>query len=487
MKFHEIDIEELTKQKCLLYKLNEGYIKNTVDYFTNGNISGGQKKIIHDYQKKIIKDGYLDAPSPNTGKHIKCTDSFALDEKIIFYRFDFGENLFYAIAANLAAGFPISGIYIPSKKLLVKFGEKIWGANYEMIKEFNLVYPTNPKKSPVCNNQTYVISGCTHHLWNQLPALYALGDIRQQDFNKKSNLKKVIHYFFKKNRSKNITLIMLNEPLGPVDEIFPTLKHCNIIRMSYTDLENYCLNNPGLYTTLGSNYVPKYVRESVARYASVRKSSRIKRYIKQLIKIDGKVFWISVREPNRTIANQGEFLVNLAISILQEFPESKIIFDGYSIPEDINLPNRHDVRLIENSIKIECDLIDRIIEQITAKKELDSSDILFNCSGIRILDSIALAQLATFYVCHHGTIQHKIGWFTETPGYVHSNSDILKLLPGEYIAGQGENLKTPHYENFEEVNQKNYKQDDTQKLDNYYFNNDKSIIKNIINIARNCM
>ena len=303
----------------------------------------------------------------------------------------------------------------------------------------------------------------------------------------KNYLNKVIHDFFKKNRPKNITLIMLNEPLGSIDEIFPTLKHCNIIRMSYADIESYCLNNPGLYITLGSNYVPKHVRESVARYASIRKSNRTKSYIKQLIKKDCQVFWISVREPNRTIANQEEFLVNLAISILQEFPKSKIIFDGYSIPEDINLPNRHDVKLIEISIQIEHGLIEQIIKKISAKQELESSDILFNCSGLRILDSIALAQLVTFYVCHHGTIQHKIGWFTETPGYVHSNSEILKLLPGDYVAGQGENLKTPHYENFEEVNQKKAKQNETQKLDNYYFNNDKSIIKNIINIARNFM
>ena len=488
MKLYEIDIEDLTEQKCLVYKLNKGHIKNTVDFFIHGNISGVQKKIIHNYQYNFLRDGYLYAPSPNTGKDTRCTESFALDEKIIFYRFDVEENQFYAIATNLAAGFPISGIYIPSKKLLIKFGDRFWGANYAMIEKFHIAYSTIPKNTPSCENQTYVVSGCTnyaHHLWNQLPALYALGDIFQQAFNNKYNLKKLIYFFLKKGRRKNITLIMLNEPLGPVDDIFPILKHCNIVRMSYADLENYCLNNPGLYITLGSNYVPKHVRESVAKYASIRKSNRIKIYIKKLTKKEGQVFWISVREPNRTITNQEEFFVNLAISILQEFPKSKIIFDGYSIPEDINLPNRHEAKLIEISIQIEHDLIERIIKTISLKQGLKSSDILFNCSGLRILDSIALAQLATFYVCHHGTIQHKIGWFTETPGYVHSNSEILKLLPGDYIARQGEKLKTPHYESFEAVNQNNDEDDDTQKLDNYYFNNDQSIIKNIINIAKN--
>jgi hypothetical protein len=56
-----------------------------------------------------------------------------------------------------------------------------------------------------------------------------------------------------------------------------------------------------------------------------------------------------------------------------------------------------------------------------------------------------LSRCANVYFCHHGTVQHKIGWFTPVPGVVHCNRAMLAATPAVWVAAQSEIAVPPLY------------------------------------------
>ena len=65
--------------------------------------------------------------------------------------------------------------------------------------------------------------------------------------------------------------------------------------------------------------------------------------------------------------------------------------------------------------------------------------------GLSLLESIDLSALAQFYFCHHGTVQHKIGWIAGCPGVVHSNRRVLEQSPGAWVEAQAPGTPRPIY------------------------------------------
>jgi hypothetical protein len=41
-------------------------------------------------------------------------------------------------------------------------------------------------------------------------------------------------------------------------------------------------------------------------------------------------------------------------------------------------------------------------------------------TGLTIVEALRIARGIDYYVCHEGSIQHKVGWFHVKPGTVHS-------------------------------------------------------------------
>lgn len=42
-------------------------------------------------------------------------------------------------------------------------------------------------------------------------------------------------------------------------------------------------------------------------------------------------------------------------------------------------------------------------------------------------------------------MQHKLGWFSDVPGLVHCNRDILEILPAHWVQQQSEVAALPTY------------------------------------------
>ena len=68
----------------------------------------------------------------------------------------------------------------------------------------------------------------------------------------------------------------------------------------------------------------------------------------------------------------------------------------------------------------------------------------FNIIGQHICDAIVWADAIDVYVSSYGSIQHKVGWFANKPGIIHTNHKLLET-PARYVWAAVENAIPPQY------------------------------------------
>ena len=157
------------------------------------------------------------------------------------------------------------------------------------------------------------------------------------------------------------------------------------------------------------------------------------------------IVWISVRTGSRRPLNQTGFIIELCERVLTTYSNAAILVDGHSYPEDISENDNYDRRYTSECIANDSAEADRIIGAVLASGCCGESQAILKVVGLSILNSIYLADRAHFYVCNHGTVQHKIGWLTDVSGVVHSNPRTIGIDPGPWVALQTEASGTVRY------------------------------------------
>ena len=138
-----------------------------------------------------------------------------------------------------------------------------------------------------------------------------------------------------------------------------------------------------------------------------------------------------------TASNQHGLLVALCRRYFLAYRNGHIIIDGYSLPADFDAG----AGLIYDRKDSPGVVSNDLAAAQAVKAELDAEG---HCGrvhlavGLPVLDSIALGRLANFYVCHVGTVQHKVGWFHTCPGVIHANSEVLAYDFGHIVTAQSE-------------------------------------------------
>jgi hypothetical protein len=299
---------------------------------------------------------------------------------------------------------------VPHANLLLKWDVVKGGVERVHIKLLKSVAGGYPSESS--NGLPVILVGhrnFAHHLWNELSALERLlNDDRLPNPRPK--------------------LIIGREPLGALDTIFPELR-CWEIDRSRVD-RGRAYNEPGtLFVNLGGYRISSTLRQRIVQHAEALTGAEINSLRKDIREHCSPVFWLSIRTSNPTFTNQREVLVAIARVVLANYPTCCVVFDGFSLPEDWENTNG-EVRHFYTSSASEARLeIDGLIESIRRVCETNSAQKLVNAGGLRVLESISLAQLADTYFCHLGTIQHKIAWTGNMPGIIHGNRVILASKP----------------------------------------------------------
>jgi hypothetical protein len=175
--------------------------------------------------------------------------------------------------------------------------------------------------------------------------------------------------------------------------------------------------------------------------------------IAELLSSCGLVIWLSVRLDARTADNQREFLLAVITKFAEAYPSAGFILDGFSYPDDFESPiyraqsdasnelassgnAGHYRGFLSNAMVEREGEVTAYIEELRATLERVMPNTVVSTSGMGLVNSIYLARFANYYVCHAGTLQHKIAWLYDTHGIVHSNSTGVQPGVPNWLAGQ---------------------------------------------------
>ena len=397
------------------------YLKRFLNHIERGHEHADERFGRH-YQQDILVGHGLRLRSPLTGEFVTAAESIAMQGKT-FYRFVEADPSgapieYFVIASRIRWGFPLASLFVPQQNWLLTWepaGKNgVSGLHLAALAQARSVQNSSASEDPV------IVMGhksFAHHLWNELPALET---ILRSNFLPSGS-----------------PILVAREPLGDIEDIFPELLGHPIWRVDPS--QPLCgTRTGGLFVNLGALCIPERLRRRVVAFAQGRASAQARAIIAEIGQTGGPVFWISVRTQNPTLTNQHDVLSRIAGMLLHTYKQCAVVFDGFSLPEDfLRMPD--EIRLAYARYASDTHAAsEEIIASVRAISLPGPRQLLTSVAGMTMLDSIAVAQCANVYLCHAGSIQHKIGWTANVPGIIHGNR---RLPVSELIARHSARLE----------------------------------------------
>ncbi|SAL13966.1 hypothetical protein AWB69_00560 [Caballeronia udeis] len=378
--------------------------------------------VIRQYLYQTIKFRSFNLVSPFSGHSVESKFSIALYNKSTFVFFDD----FSVAIGHLGMGFPIMALIIPKERLFLKIIDNFWGVKEEQLPAVAKILTRFAETVEEKPNKLYLLSGdpnFAHHAWNHLSALQGVVDCGLAKFPAQ--------------------LVSTHEPLGPTPELFPELAHWNNYQVPEWELED--INKRGqMILPVGGSFIKKTLVDRVLRHVEMNpKSEDALRILARTRSANGPVLWMSVRSRNRTAINLNEALIELGKHFIKHYPQGLIILDGHSVVCDFDSNPGVDKPAQLETVKSDKEAAEEIAKALATKN--GGMPPVELAIGLEISESIYLAQLAGFYFCHHGTVQHKIGWFSSCPGVIHSNVRTTGMDLAPAMKGQSEIADLPVY------------------------------------------
>jgi hypothetical protein len=241
-----------------------------------------------------------------------------------------------------------------------------------------------------------------HVLWNGISPVIALA---QED-----------------NGATDFEVHVLFEPFGPIERLVPELSG-TLRRVSRTwaaDQNDGYEVNCGVagwrITREAQSRIINLAKElstTASREASAAFASRF-----------SPVIWVTAKPGHRTFINEAVVLADLITRLSQLLPKAGFIIDGASYPWDFHHNSNYDGRFRSQIAGVTAKS-DTHIKNILQGLPSEVHDRTVVLNGIDVHDEIVWGCVADFYVAHGGSMQHKIGWIHDVPGYVHSNQQFL--------------------------------------------------------------
>ncbi|AGU47942.1 hypothetical protein VAPA_1c08220 [Variovorax paradoxus B4] len=395
------------------------YLAHLIDDLEEKQAKHGER-IGRWYQRDLLRKGRFVVRSVWDNEPVQATQSVLLEDKTIAYGFGPALN-FWLFAGSFGEGAPIQGIYLPQRAILVNLGHEAWGVTETHVRKAMTIFNSLPLDMDRISGPTpSLVTGdasFAHHIWNQLGALDRLIADEPEFALERTNV------------------VVMQEPLGPLAELFDDCPNWKIRYVHSSRVQQLNCRDTlfvqlaGMLVTEGAKArVFKYVERAVDLPEAVVRRNPAGR------------FWLSIRTRNRTITNQVQFLTELANSLIEEYPGCDIVLDGHSLSED-------DYRLVElgDSSNHAIAAADADVAAKVIKRLVQRDSKIYQTAGRPLSEALALARTCDFYVCHHGTVQHKIGWFTWVPGVAHANTRVTRSKPALSVAAQTEGSPPPSY------------------------------------------
>lgn len=359
------------------------------------------------FQHIMAKKGFIIALCPITGKILRSNKSLLFNitkwPPYIFYRFE-GEEIFYLITDSYSHYFRRLCLYFPKNDLVFVFGRNkpINIENEINFFKSNMILHANLIKSYICNtSNTKRVALLTsrhfaHHLWNELSGIKYCID---------NNLLPYVNIF-----------TVFNEPLGKIESIFPQINKNKLKKLNIDNENDFIieiLKNRYFVFRLGFNYIDNELANRVIITSQNTIPKSLKQKMSSIKKNCSPIIWFSLRTDCRTWLSQENHIIHIIHKISKDYASSCILFDGFSLP--LNCTDHEYLFDLKKQIKRQSDSVNYI------QKRLPRNVTSFNLVGININESISWSQIIDAYVCHHGSIQHKVGWIANKKGIIHTN------------------------------------------------------------------
>ncbi|MDO9241849.1 MAG: hypothetical protein Q7U30_17710 [Methylicorpusculum sp.] len=362
------------------------------------------------FQLQTIKNRFIKAICPRTGVTLH-SDRSLLPEAggSVFYRFIGQEHPFYLAVGRAGMGYIKTFLYMPDVQTIILLGDNDWAwlGRWE-IDQFRAYLISDYKKIfGYLTNQT--IPGIyalldqyhfAHHIWNTLTGLSKIATKEYGDLID--------------------SLLITNEPMGPIDQLFPEFEKNQYLRLSNSEIVDFVIEKNLFVIRPGGTIVTDEIMDRIYRVAI---DNTVPYYLKDAQDFRAKhwpILWATIRTGNRSWHMQAEGIANIANKFKKIYPNFALVVDGYAIPYGEDIINNKVTNVIAN-------------EEVVAQKIRDLLDVSIEVRffvGKPIFQSVIYSRFIDVYLAHHGSIQHKIAWLSNKPGLVHSNKKVLSGIGG---------------------------------------------------------
>ena len=332
------------------------------------------------------------------------------------YAFESAGQIFYAVFTSIFGR--LTHLFFPKQRIVIKHTiayatEALCKYVDDQTAQAETAFPIRPftTEKPI----VFVdhVNGFGHGLWNHISGIQRLCDLGLlQDF---AELWVTGRLFF-----------------GRIEDLFPEL----VGRIRYfekkSDLALAAQSQTAAVLQIGSCFFTAAARARVCNAAS--RHVGIHRPAKP--KPATPVVTFTIRAGNRVCLNLAEAIPILCKPILDLRPDTKIILDGWVLPDDASVHESSQLRLLKSphasSIKAELQIASQIAES------LPMGTTVLTTVGKGMLESIDLIQHTTLYFSHVGTLQHKIAYLADCDGLIHGPSVQLTRKEAGNFAYEGQ-------------------------------------------------
>lgn len=355
------------------------------------------------WQGNAYKNDQLMFPSPWGNRIIETRHS--IRNGLVFgYVFKEQKQRALLMPGYLGAGHQLEAIYLIREQILLYLPYSLAGSNW-FLQVTNVLLPellNQPKVNPAATAAAMQLSieghpNFAHCLLNTYTCL------EENNKDIKSSIK-----------------IIGSEPIAPLRDLFP----------EYQWLKQHELNDGNkqefeIPISCRPSIISEGLRNRIQQYANnhptnqIQEQTEINERILRWKQDGGWVLWVSLKTRGAVAHGLKEFIVELIKEFESRQCTPMLILDGFSVQQGTSNQEIYYEITLQELIREEISLAAEIRELL---QEKGCTTEIIEAIGIPLLSNINLARFADFYICHQGSVQHKIGWtYWNTPGIVHSN------------------------------------------------------------------
>lgn len=365
---------------------------------------------VRNWQRAIAGQGWFEIALPG-GVRLRSGRAVMLEDKAAFFGVQGRPDLM--LAANMPGeGHPLTAVALPRHRIVLPVRAGRWAASAGQAERAVALFEA---RRPECwadalgddRPAPLLVTGegnYAHHIWNQLGALGALLE-----------------------GGGAFGVAATHQPIAPIADIFADLFAARggaparaIPPAALPKLDPLRI----LPFPAGGRMVMAGARDRIARLAQERAGPEARAFALRMQAAGRRIVWLTLRL-QRTATNQMEALAALASALLAD--GFAVVFDGYSLPHDFAANADYHPSLVRDTVREERALVEAIRARIGAAGAQAAGEATLCVVGWGLLDCLFLAGRSAAYVANHGTLQHKLGYFTKVPGLVHGNPATLQF------------------------------------------------------------